>query len=224
MMQADGNCNSNGYESRESVDEQDALGNTRFPQANVVARMVTERNDRYYKMDHKERGLAIIFNHEFFKVPGLKQRTGTQVDCKNLKLQLERLHFTVFVYNDLNHQDLHGKINEVSKVDFTNYDCFLLAVLSHGDKGILYARDNGYKPESLWGTFTADNVPTLAGKPKMFFIQACQGDQLDRGVTLSRTETDGSPHSYRIPSHADFLIAYSTISGELNMVCDFLMI
>lgn len=50
-----------------------------------------------------------------------------------------------------------------SKVDYTSYDCFLLAVLSHGDKGILYARDNGYKPESLWGTFTADNVPTLAG-------------------------------------------------------------
>lgn len=50
----------------------------------------------------------------------------------------------------------------------------------------------------------------------MFFIQACQGDQLDRGVTLSRTETDGSPHSYRIPAHADFLIAYSTVSGEIN--------
>lgn len=74
--------------------------------------MVTERNDRYYKMDHKERGIAVIFNHEFFKVPGLKQRTGTQVDCKNLKLQLQRLHFTVFVYNDLDHQELHGKINE----------------------------------------------------------------------------------------------------------------
>ncbi|KRT78616.1 Peptidase, partial [Oryctes borbonicus] len=87
-----------------------------------------------------------------------------------------------------------------SKVDYTNYDCFLLIVLSHGDKGVLYARDNGYKPESVWGPFTADNAPTLAGKPKMFFIQACQGDQLDRGVTLSRTETDGSPHSYRIPT------------------------
>lgn len=54
----------------------------------------------------------------------------------------------------------------------------------------------------------------ITGKPKMFFIQACQGDNLDKGVTLSRTETDGQPgHSYRIPSHADFLIAYSTIPG-----------
>lgn len=29
MMEADGNCNSNGYASAESADERDALGNTR---------------------------------------------------------------------------------------------------------------------------------------------------------------------------------------------------
>lgn len=46
------------------------------------------------------------------------------------------------------------------------------------------------------------------------FLQACQGDRLDPGVTLmKRTETDSGPMSYRIPVHADFLIAYSTIPG-----------
>ena len=123
----------------------------------------------------------------------------------------------------------------MSKVDHSKHDCFLLAVLSHGEMGILYAKDNSYKPDVLWNKFTADQVPTLAGniadcvyecnvyihghltgKPKIFFIQACQGDQLDAGVTLSRTETDGVPISYRIPSHADFLIAYSTIPGKLH--------
>lgn len=49
-------------------------------------------------------------------------------------------------------------------------------------------------------------------------IQACQGDQLDGGITLTnRTEMDGHM-SYKIPIHADFLIAYSTIPGiELLM-------
>lgn len=84
----------------------------RFPQANVVARMTTERNARYYKMDHPKRGLAIIFNHELFKVSGLKQRTGTHVDCANFKQQLERLNFQVVVYTDLEHQDVIGKIRE----------------------------------------------------------------------------------------------------------------
>ncbi len=49
----------------------------------------------------------------------------------------------------------------------------------------------------------------------MFFIQACQGDQLDSGVRLtSTTATDSSvAQSYKIPSRADFLIAYSTVPG-----------
>ncbi|GJQ67828.1 putative caspase, interleukin-1 beta converting enzyme (ICE) homologues [Trypoxylus dichotomus] len=215
-MEADGNCFSSRYGREESFDEEDALKQAALPQANIVAYMSTQRNARYYKMDHKKRGLAIIFNHEFFEVPGLKQRMYTQVDCRNLKLQLERLHFDVVVYNNLDHEDMHGKIIEASKVDYKNYDCFLLAVLSHGNKGILFARDDGYEAEILWERFTADNVPTLAGKPKIFFIQACQYDQVDAGITISRTETDSSPHYYRIPIHADFVIAYSTVSGSLS--------
>lgn len=55
------------------------------------------------------------------------------------------------------------------------------------------------------------------GKPKMFFLQACQGDKLDGGVNLtaSRTETDGEIHNtYKIPVQADFLIVYSTVKGK----------
>lgn len=103
----------------------------------------------------------------------------------------------------------------VSKLDHSDNDCILIAVLSHGELGYIYARDVQYKLDSIWSYFTALNCPSLAGKPKLFFIQACQGDQLDGGVTLrNRTETDGdSMMSYKIPVHADFLIAYSTIPG-----------
>lgn len=96
-----------------------------------------------------------------------------------------------------------------------------MAVLTHGKKDFLFAKDNPYKPEDLWLPFTADKCPTLAGKPKLFFIQACQGDNLDSGVILtSRTETDGrAAYSYKIPSQADFLFAYSTIPGkQLNLI------
>lgn len=77
-----------------------------------------------------------------------------------------------------------------------------------------------YKLENIWHYFTATACPTLAGKPKLFFIQACRGDRLDPGIKLQKTETDGESSingfnsmTYRIPIHADFLIAYSTISG-----------
>lgn len=103
-------------------------------------------------------------------------------------------------------------------MDHSQHDCLIVAVLSHGELGLLYAHDTAYKADFLWQHFTADRCPTLAGKPKMFFIQACQGDKLDAGVTLKeRTETDGQPTStFRIPSQADFLIAYSTIPGIID--------
>jgi len=44
-------------------------------------------------------------------------------------------------------------------------------------------------------------------------LQACRGDKLDPGVTLRRTETDSTQASYKIPTRADFLIAYSSVEG-----------
>ncbi|GFG28539.1 hypothetical protein Cfor_05804, partial [Coptotermes formosanus] len=115
-----------------------------------------------------------------------------------------------------------------AQTDHSDCDCFVLAVLSHGERGIIYSRDTFYKPEALWTPFTADKCPTLAGKPKLFFLQVCQGDKLDGGIVLksrtevdsgsmgnlpesSRTEVDGSSMGYNIPIHPDFLIAYATI-------------
>lgn len=106
----------------------------------------------------------------------------------------------------------------VSNADHTEHDCLLISILSHGELGYIYAKDTHYKLENIWGYFTAPRCPSLAGKPKLFFIQACQGDRLDGGITLSRTETDSSDNqsmAYKIPIHADFLIAYSTIPGKL---------
>jgi caspase-like apoptosis-related cysteine protease len=58
-----------------------------------------------------------------------------------------------------------------ARSDHSDCDCFALAVLSHGEKGIIHSRDTAYKPESLWEPFTGDKCPSLAGKPKLFFLQ-----------------------------------------------------
>lgn len=117
-------------------------------------------------------------------------------------------------------KELDRVLHSVSLESHSDADCILVAVLSHGELGILYASDHAYKPDQLWTQFNAERCPSLAGKPKMFLIQACQGDQLDGGVHLKQvahhlgqTETDSSATSYKIPTHADFLIVYSTIPG-----------
>lgn len=174
--------------------------------------------DRYasdYNMNHPKRGLALIFNHEHFEIPQLKSRAGTNVDCENLASTLKHLDFDVRVYKDMKLRDMQKEVEKVAKMDHSDNDCILITILSHGELGYLYAKDCQYKLDIIWSYFTANHCPTLAGKPKLFFIQACQGDQLDAGVTLSdRTETDSAGSmSYKIPAHADFLIAYSTIPG-----------
>ena len=95
--------------------------------------------------------------------------------------------------------------------DHSNRDCIIIALMSHGDDGILYAKDQQYKPERLWSYFTSDQCPTLAGKPKLFFIQvgiflfflvtdslndfislakACQGNLLDAGTSMLPNNTN----------------------------------
>jgi len=169
-------------------------------------------------MNHRRRGIAIIFNHKLFDSRlGLKQRNGTDADRDNLRITLRQLDFEVRVYNDLPFKEMERILEELANDNHSDADCIFISVLSHGELGILYASDQPYKPDRLWGHFNAEKCPTLAGKPKLFFVQACQGDQLDSGTKLrpkpvGYTETDSSA-SYKIPSHADFLIAYSTIPG-----------
>ncbi|XP_037951914.1 caspase-like [Teleopsis dalmanni] len=181
-----------------------------------TAKMTTDRHASEYNMRHKNRGLAIIFNHEHFEIPTLKARAGTNVDCDNLVRVLTQLDFEVSVYKDCRLKELTRYIETAARKDHSDNDCILIAILSHGELGYIYAKDAQYKLDTVWSYFTAQHCPTLAGKPKLFFIQACQGDRLDPGVTMKRaqTETDGeSSMSYKIPVHADFLIAYSTVPG-----------
>lgn len=64
----------------------------------------------FYKMDHKNRGLALIFNHETFDAH--KARTGTDVDRNRLKKTLTSLDFHVKCYENLTIEDIKNKLKE----------------------------------------------------------------------------------------------------------------
>ncbi|XP_034245435.1 caspase-1-like isoform X2 [Thrips palmi] len=178
------------------------------------AKMPVERTAVYYNMNHKKRGIAIILNHEHFRANlNLRSRSGTNLDSKKLENTLQGLGFDPWSYYDRSLEEVHQIIAKASTLDHSDHDALIVVVLTHGEQGILYANDGVYKPDSLWLPFTADKCKSLAGKPKLFFIQACQGDKLDSGVIMRPTETDSGTGSYKIPIHADFLIAYSTIPG-----------
>ncbi|OXU17715.1 hypothetical protein TSAR_004726 [Trichomalopsis sarcophagae] len=74
---------------------------------NQIRSAPTERDATHYNMNHGKRGLAFIFNHEFFSVSHLKARCSTNVDCENLAINtLESLGFEVNDLHNSTHKDI----------------------------------------------------------------------------------------------------------------------
>ena len=100
----------------------------------------------------------------------------------------------------------------------------VVCVLSHGLKDCVYGSDDvEVSLGELTEPFTSRNAPTLAGKPKLFFIQACQGTGYQRGSMPSipkpeeftepqQLEADAGPvQGETIPWGADFLLGMATV-------------
>lgn len=78
--------------------------------------MPTERNAEEYNMNHKKRGLALIFNHEFFDIPSLENRKGTNVDCEKLKKTFKSLDFEVSTYKDCKLREFLDHIDKGKRI------------------------------------------------------------------------------------------------------------
>ena len=60
----------------------------------------------------------------------------------------------------------------------TEGDAFILAIFSHGAKGRIFGIDGrDVKIEAIKEAFDGKHCKSLAGKPKLFIIQACQGSE-----------------------------------------------
>ena len=138
-----------------------------------------------YDMGHKRRGRAVIFNHINFEDPELERRDGTNRDRDSLKETLRKMRFQdedITVYEDCGVSEIKKVIKDLSNDDHTDADCLLVAVFTHGGDRYLCASDGTcYLQEIFWKPFLeADptRVSSLAGKPKIFIIQACRGEKV----------------------------------------------
>lgn len=179
----------------------------------TTAKMSTEFDSESYNMEHKRRGIALLFNNVHFG--SMEVRKGSDKDCNDLAAILMKMDFEVKIYKDPTSTTIGSVLSETAALDHSDADCLIVAVMTHGESSLLYSAEGLYPVDMLWAPFTADKCPTLAGKPKLFFIQACRGDQLDDGVDImeDRDETDSAPSTYTIPIFADIMVAYSTVDG-----------
>lgn len=176
-------------------------------------RLTTPLNSLNYNMEHPFRGRCLIFDNEHFPARNLASRKGSEVDARALQRIFSRLDFQVQIYKDYTATGVKEVLKACSNYDHSDADCFVCCVMTHGEHGSLYGSDSRYPIDNLFHYFLGNNCPTLVGKPKIFFVQACQGDRLDSGVLVSGDRLDSTATYFKIPTYADFLIAYSTLPG-----------
>ena len=77
--------------------------------------MPVERDAEFYNMNHRRRGIAIIFNHKNFDQRlGLKTRNGTDADRDNLRITLRQMDFEVKVFNDASYKEIERILEELA--------------------------------------------------------------------------------------------------------------
>ncbi|XP_055104674.1 caspase-7 isoform X3 [Symphalangus syndactylus] len=187
---------------------------------NVSMRSIKTTRDRVptyqYNMNFEKLGKCIIINNKNFdKVTGMGVRNGTDKDAEALFKCFRSLGFDVIVYNDCSCAKMQDLLKKASEEDHTNAACFACILLSHGEENVIYGKDGVTPIKDLTAHFRGDRCKTLLEKPKLFFIQACRGTELDDGIQADSgpiNETDANPR-YKIPVEADFLFAYSTVPG-----------
>lgn len=141
-----------------------------------------------YQMKSQPRGLGIIVNNKVFTC-GMKNREGTDKDATALQRLFTHLGFHTNRYNDLNGTQFRRIFNDAAAVDHKKFDCLMVAILTHGIKGKLYATDGELIPvEELTKLFNGYRCPSLIGKPKIFLLQACRGGSFDYGVEHDMTD------------------------------------
>ena len=182
-------------------------------------------------MTARPRGITVIINNASFAhhpTHGQQSpRHGSEEDVRQVEELFTALDFTVQTKRNLSKLQLLNELDNVNRQDHGSYDCFVLWFMSHGKSGEVFCSDGSTIPILVLHDMFS-GCHTLSGKPKLFFIQACRGEDEDEGVTAC-SDTGISSYGHvnspfdsvknpasRVPTHADFLYAFSTVDDYVS--------
>ena len=185
-------------------------------------------------MSSSPRGHCVIINNVNFD--GMTTRQGSEWDANALeRLFGDYLDFDTQRFDDRTSLDMLAVLRNLQKQDHSKLDCLVVAILSHGLNGQIYGSDAKLlSVKEIMAHFCGTRCPSLAGKPKVFILQACRGNDFDHGVVVEDTdsaggpgeldedeilgqdETDGGGYNQALPDEADFILAYATTPGYVS--------
>ena len=132
-----------------------------------------------YPMNTNPRGLFILVNNKKFR--NADTRKGTEVDGKSMMDLFDWLGYEVKSHENKSADEMMKIFREASLMSYSKYSALAICILSHGKKDFVSGTDGPVCIEAITKLFRRDN---LAGKPKMFFIQACRGKCLTSSFLL----------------------------------------
>ncbi|KAM9482864.1 caspase 20, apoptosis-related cysteine peptidase [Clarias gariepinus] len=179
-----------------------------------------------YKMSSLPRGLCVIINNVIFS-SSHKHRSGSDSDKDALKEVFQWLGFTVDVHENQSGDQMKKLLKTYSQ-KIHNGDCFICCILSHGSRDGVYGTDGAIVTrDDIFGPFSGTSCPSLISKPKVFFIQACRGEDPQPLVTAQSDSYNDEEMEVEaemdvvematLPADSDFLIARSTVKGYISL-------
>lgn len=175
-----------------------------------------DKDASHYDMsDHK---YLIILNQHWFEKKMFKKRPstrkGTYQDEKCLRDVFHKLGFSTIVLRNFKYKDIIDRLNAIvaswfrpkpthkRRLEKIRVSCVCVAILTHGEKGgQIRAADQVYKLSEVMDIFGKE--PELTNKPKLYFVQACRGGNIDAGYTVNLgTQSDGLRVQYSAPGES----------------------
>ena len=172
-----------------------------------------------------ERGIAFIINNVTF-AHGTNRPSSVQ-DENKLRTTFAKLHYEIITRCDLTSVAMKDELSKIASQEVKeDHDSFVCCILSHGnERGIegIGGHDDVISVPELTEIINCKNCPKLFEKPKIFFIQACRGDNTPEPVVLDNSTictgdtqvADGRRRA--LPPEADFLVSFST--SQDNVAC-----
>lgn len=177
---------------------------------------------KYYNMTALKHGIALIFNNKKFTpqdpAKHYSERLGTMRDEENTIRTCLYLGYRPVVCRDFTKDEFFHLFRNLDKFledcnskakEKVAMDSLLCFILSHGSKGVVVSSDG----EDI----SIEDIEKLTGKsellnskPKIFFVQACQGDG---GGTepVQRVRADGDG---KTSGRSDIYLCYATAQGD----------
>eukprot|EP00092_Neocalanus_flemingeri_P063283 GFUD01076524.1.p1 GENE.GFUD01076524.1~~GFUD01076524.1.p1 ORF type:complete len:342 (+),score=54.50 GFUD01076524.1:694-1719(+) len=207
-----------------NIFEQDSCGKNT---CKIHARK-TETEEEYYDQGP---GLCVIINQKiFYPDPShplatkLEDRLGTDRDRDELQATFLLFGADCLIFNDLTHEEMQDRLESAAEKAANAVYCWVaVCVLSHGRRlngvdEILGCNGVGFDRKKIINMFAdASRCPNLQKKPKLFFFQACRGNESTATAMPASIASDCAVKSIGgWPAISDYMVASATIEDFVS--------